>query len=213
MLINHVNEIGGAELSNKDTTESSPLSDSNDKWSESTTKLLLETFKKIDNGKTVVKNKWAKIAQQVNEVAGTHFSAEKCRLKIKTIQDKLMRDKKKNSLSGGQRVPIDPQVEEIFSTCPDVVPVCTLDSENSSMLPGTEPSHTLDRPSTSAVKSSNSSATTLISSTKAKRGITLSLSVLPSPSTDDGDSDSSEKSDLPIGRLTFQTVQNGSKKN
>ena len=52
------------------------LSEGNSKWTESTKKLLLETYKKFDDGKTLVKNKWAKISEQANLVAGTNYTAE-----------------------------------------------------------------------------------------------------------------------------------------
>ena len=202
MLVKHVNETGGkvaepeiggkvAEPSNEDKKMGScSLSEGNSKWTESTKKLLLETYKKIDDGKTLVKNKWAKISEQVNLVAGTNYTAEKCRLKIKTIQEKYCRDKKKNNQSGSERIPVNPQEEEIFSSCPDVIPVCVLDSETS--------------PKPSA---SNSSVSTLKSpKDTSKESITLSQSVLPSgPSTSAEDVDS-DSSDVSIGKLAFQTM-------
>ena len=99
--IKHMKETGGPEPTNAEAPkvnkllESSPLPecDNTIKWNESTTKLLLETYKKVDGAKCLVKNKWAKIAQEVNKTAGTNFPAEKCRLKIKTIQEKFKGDK------------------------------------------------------------------------------------------------------------------------
>ena len=60
-------------------------------------------YRKFDCGKTVKQNKQAKIAEYVNTIAGTRFTAEKYRLKVKSILEKNMRDKKKNSLSVGMQ--------------------------------------------------------------------------------------------------------------
>ena len=67
-------ETGRTEPTNAEASkehklvESSPLSECeySIKWNESTTKLLLKTYKKVDGAKCIVKNKWAKMAQEVN---------------------------------------------------------------------------------------------------------------------------------------------------
>ena len=60
----------------------------NNVWDEATEKLLLCEFKKLEESKISIKNKWQEIADIINKLSHKSVNAEQCRLKIKSLKAK-----------------------------------------------------------------------------------------------------------------------------
>nr|XP_034323196.1 proteoglycan 4-like [Crassostrea gigas] len=103
--------------------------DTNEKWDVQSIKLLKESFHDIERTSKPLKNKWQKVASEVNRVGGYSFSAEKCRLKIKGLKSKYERQKKKNNTSG-ESPASDEDYEDfdVFEKIPDMKPKAVLES-------------------------------------------------------------------------------------
>lgn len=84
----------------------------------------------------MVKNKWQRVAKEVNK-EGYQFSAEQCRLKIKGLKSKYDRQKKKNNTSGESLASDDDEEEyfDVFEKIPDMKPRAVLDSGSSKKRP------------------------------------------------------------------------------
>lgn len=83
----------------------------------------------------MVKNKWQRVAKEVNK-EGYQFSAEQCRLKIKGLKLKYDRQKKKNNTSGESPASDDDEEDfDVFEKIPDMKPRAVLDSGSSKKRP------------------------------------------------------------------------------
>lgn len=95
-----------------------------EKWDVQSIKLLKKSFHDIERTSKPLKNKWQKVASEVNRVGGYSFSAEKCRLKIKGLKSKYERQKKINNTSGES-----PASDfDVFEKIPDMKPKAVLES-------------------------------------------------------------------------------------
>ncbi|XP_033740021.1 uncharacterized protein LOC117327234 [Pecten maximus] len=109
-------------------------------WGEASEKLLLKLFKQQEELNRPVKNRWATIAKTMAKHE-YDFSAEQCRLKIKSLKERHHRYQKKQDKSG-EGAPdyneVDQSMDEVFSSMPDVNPVFVVDSgsQSSSEVPG-----------------------------------------------------------------------------
>ena len=103
----------------------------NQVWTQPAEKLILDIYRQMESGPPM-KNKWEHVSKQM-EKKKHKFSSEQCRLKIKSLKERYLKLQKKLNKSGSDNptVPDDgsSDLEETFSTQPDVHPVCTVDSE------------------------------------------------------------------------------------
>ncbi|XP_056020206.1 uncharacterized protein LOC125670797 [Ostrea edulis] len=105
--------------------------DTNATWDVQSIKLLKRVFHEIESSSKLVKNKWQRVASDVNK-EGYHFSAEQCRLKIKGLKSKYDRQKKKNNTSGESPASDEDEDDfDVFEKIPDMKPKAVLDSGNS----------------------------------------------------------------------------------
>nr|XP_034326450.1 proteoglycan 4-like [Crassostrea gigas]XP_034326451.1 proteoglycan 4-like [Crassostrea gigas] len=103
--------------------------DTNEKWDVQSIKLLKKSFHDIERTSKPLKNKWQKVASEVNRVGGYSFSAEKCRLKIKGLKSKYERQKKKNNTSGESPASDEDDEDfDVFEKIPDMKPKAVLES-------------------------------------------------------------------------------------
>ncbi|XP_033736542.1 uncharacterized protein LOC117324823 [Pecten maximus] len=101
-------------------------------WSNESESLLLETFQKLSNSKQLMKSKWKHISKSLED-EGFFFSAEKCRLKVKTLKERHARIQRKRGKSG-ESPPTDSmedKLDEVFQNMPDVNPSCIIESGTS----------------------------------------------------------------------------------
>lgn len=100
-----------------------------EKWDVQSIKLLKKSFHDIERTSKPLKNKWQKVASEVNRVGGYSFSAEKCRLKIKGLKSKYERQKKKNNTSGESPASDEDDEDfDVFEKIPDMKPKAVLES-------------------------------------------------------------------------------------
>ena len=95
-----------------------------------TEKLLLSSHQAMEKSKKIPRNKWQKVADYVNSYK-YNFTAEQCRLKIKSLKEKYARQKRKNRTSGDSPATDcdeDENLMETFDSFPDMNPDCIYDS-------------------------------------------------------------------------------------
>ncbi|XP_076108136.1 uncharacterized protein LOC143076289 [Mytilus galloprovincialis] len=99
-------------------------------WDDKSIKLLLEQFRQMEESKKPVKNKWQLMSDKMKRF-NYDFSSEQCRLKVKSLKEKQLRNQKLSNKSGeGNPIEdtIDEKLDEVFLNQPDVNPVHVLQS-------------------------------------------------------------------------------------
>ncbi|XP_061178107.1 uncharacterized protein LOC133186795 [Saccostrea echinata] len=112
--------------------------DTNGKWDVQSIKLLKKVYHDIESQSSSkpLKNKWQKVAKEVNKEGGYNFSAEKCRMKIKGLKSKYERHKKKNNTSGESPASDEDEDDfDVFEKIPDMKPKAVLESGTSKKRP------------------------------------------------------------------------------
>ncbi|XP_052080049.1 uncharacterized protein LOC127718132 [Mytilus californianus] len=100
-------------------------------WDDKSMKLLLEHYREMEDSKKPVKNKWQLMSDKMKRF-NYDFSSEQCRLKIKSLKEKQLRNQKLSDKSGEgnpEEDTIDEKLDEVFSNQPDVNPVHVLQSK------------------------------------------------------------------------------------
>lgn len=124
---------GNIETSNKNPI-SCPSSEIMTKWSKDAETCLLTSYREIEDTFKPIKNKWKVVADDIAAKGFSGYTAEQCRLKIKSLKEKFERHKKMTNKSGAA-TPVESLADDLVSTfhgLPDVNPTSTLDSETSS---------------------------------------------------------------------------------
>ena len=100
-------------------------------WDDKSIKLLLEQFRQMEESKKPVKNKWQLMSDKMKRF-NYDFSSEQCRLKVKSLKEKQLRNQKLSNKSGeGNPIEdtIDEKLDEVFLNQPDVNPEHVLQSK------------------------------------------------------------------------------------
>ncbi|CAC5415987.1 unnamed protein product [Mytilus coruscus] len=103
----------------------------NTTWDDKSMKLLLEHYREMEDSKKPVKNKWHLMSDKMKRF-NYDFSSEQCRLKIKSLEEKQLRNQKLSDKSGEgnpEEDSIDEKLNEVFSNHPYVNPVHVLQSK------------------------------------------------------------------------------------
>ncbi|CAC5403240.1 unnamed protein product [Mytilus coruscus] len=113
------------------STTTSVTSLCNTTWDDKSMKLLLEHYREMEDSKKPVKNKWQLMSDKMKRF-NYDFSSEQCRLKIKSLKEKQLRNQKLSDKSGEgnpEEDTIDEKLDEVFSNQPDVNPVHIIQSK------------------------------------------------------------------------------------
>ncbi|CAC5382908.1 unnamed protein product [Mytilus coruscus] len=113
------------------STSTSVTSLCNTTWDDKSMKLLLEHYREMEDSKKPVKNKWQLMSDKMKRF-NYDFSSEQCRLKIKSLKEKQLRNQNLRDKSGEgnpEEDTIDEKLNEVFSKQPDVNPVHVLQSK------------------------------------------------------------------------------------
>ncbi|CAC5361810.1 unnamed protein product [Mytilus coruscus] len=98
------------------STTSSVTSLCNTTWDDKSMKLLLEHYREMEDSKKPVKNKWQLMSDKMKRF-NYDFSSEQCRLTIKSLKEKQLRNQKLSDKSGEgnpEENTIDEKLDEVL---------------------------------------------------------------------------------------------------